>query len=233
MKKLFLLALAMATTFVYAQDQDASPNDNSETFIDAKSTYLTFDMATPLFPVNPRYSFGVIQSVSPKWKLGVDFGVGADEISFNWTERDDQEDWSVYEIRLDVYRVFNPTRIVQHYMGAEVFFNYHENALTNEEYRLDRDDNFEIRYDSADLERVKYGFNLKYGVFIPFAPNAGMNIYVGAGIRIRDNKHTNVVNAFTDTDLDDDTWFERYHYYEGVTVRPNVTGGFKLYYKFN
>ena len=233
MKKLILLALAMASTFVYAQDQDTQSNDNSEKYIDSKSTYLTFDMATPLFPVNPRYSFGVIQSVSPKWKLGIDLGYGSDEITIDLSDRKDQRDWSVYEIRLDVYRVLNPTRIVQHYIGGELFFNYHENALINDDYRLDRDSNFEINYDSADLERLKYGFNLKYGVFIPFGPYAGMNVYVGAGIRIRDNKHTNVVNAVVDTDFNDDRWFERYHYYEGTTVRPNLTGGFKLFYKFN
>jgi len=232
MKKIILLALALATASVYAQDPDGMSDDNSETFIDSKSTYLTFDMVTPLSFVNPRYSFGIVQSVSPHWKLGVDIGFGTDEITYNWSERDDQKDWSVYEIRFDVYRILNPTHIVQHYIGAEAFFNYHENALTRDDYRLE-DSDTEINYLSADLERVKYGLNIKYGVFIPFGAYAGMNVYVGAGIRVRNNKHTNVVNATLDDNFNDDGWFERYHYYEGTKVRPNLTAGFKLYYKFN
>lgn len=233
MKKMLLLALAMTTLVVNAQDQEVVANDDTTPFINAKSTYLTFDMITPLYHVNPRYSFGVIQSLSPHWKIGIDVGAGSDEVTYNWTERRDQEDWSVYEVRFDVYRMLNPTRLVQHYIGAEFFYNYHENALVRDKYRVE-DEVAEIFFDSADLERRKFGGNLKYGVFIPFAPQAGMHIYVGAGVRVRNNKHSNIVNPRVNDFIDNDhSLTERYHYYEGTRVRPNVTAGFKLYYKFN
>ncbi|NND89023.1 MAG: hypothetical protein HKM28_07245 [Flavobacteriaceae bacterium] len=132
---------------------------------------------------------------------------------------------------MDAYRILNPTRKVQHYVGGELFFNYHENELIDFNYRP-KDHMSEIYFDSADLIRQKYGFNFKYGVFIPFAPQFGMNVYVGLGIRIRDNKHENVVSPRMDDYYDEGNWFERYHYYEGTKVLPNLAAGFKLYYKF-
>jgi len=220
MKKstLLLLALISLSTSVFSQT-----NRENETL-------LTFDLSTLLYPDNPRYKLGVIQSISPKFRIGADLAFGSDAITANFVKQDSEKDWSIYEVRAELYFIMNPTRKVKHYFSGEGFFSYLEQAGQNGFYKPEARMG-EFQYDSAGYTRTKYGFNIKYGVIIPFGNLIGINTSVGPGFRVRNNTYNNVVNLRPDEGPSHGRWFPPYEYNEGTRVGINIAAGVKVFYK--
>ncbi|NND89022.1 MAG: hypothetical protein HKM28_07240 [Flavobacteriaceae bacterium] len=86
MKRFILVILFVGTVSqLFAQNEISTSEEND--FLNHNSSYITFDMVTPVYVVNPRYSVGYITSIHPEWKLGIDLGYGSDEISVESTDR--------------------------------------------------------------------------------------------------------------------------------------------------
>ncbi len=225
MKKLLLPLAFLFIIIGYAQTETDSAEISS-----TKKSYLTLDLSTPVNIVAPRYRIGYIQTLSPKWKIGVDLGYGSEYTTFKTFINNDNSDYQLFEVRSEVYYVFNPTRRVSQYISGEVYV-----VLHSEEYTYDTfydDDDLSIHYDKADMHREKYGVNLKYGVFVPFGNKVGMNAYIGAGPRIRNVEFDNLVNPNVYDDyIDDEFGFVNHHYVEeGTNFGFNFALGFKFFY---
>ena len=182
--------------------------------------------------MTPRYRFGINFPLNESWRWSVDLGYGSDNTTFKQFLSDDKDNYELYEGRTEVYYIFNPSRRVNMYVSGEVYYINHQ-----EEYRYDwyeqEHTGFRVSYDSADLEREKFGSNLKYGVIVPFGSKVGMNAYIGAGPKVRDNIFSNVKSEWvSDGYYDDDLDFiDHFIREEGRETGINLTFGIKFYYK--
>lgn len=230
MKKLFCLFLVLLSTTLLAQEE------KTVEFPNAKRSYITFDITTAIDFINPRYRFGYIQSIHKNWKIGADIGYGNETISLNEYREEKNKAYQLFEIRTEVYHVFNPTRKVNHYISGELYYINHTEERFDDYFDL-KNENIRVRYEKARMERQKQGFNLKYGVFLPFGKSVGMNLYCGLGIRIKNIDYTHVIGEETTTNYDDDDDhydFLFYNYDEvGKKTGLNVSLGAKFFYAFH
>ena len=231
-KLLLLLAIAIISTSVYSQE------NKKEDYLYTNAGYITFNILSPINFDTPRYRFGYVHSFNEKFRASLDIGYGSDAITFRGIEdfiSSDRQDYSLFEIRPELYYILNPTKPVQMHIGIEVFYINHNETILNNYYQV-IDTNEQVSYSQADINRQKYGSHLKFGAFIPFGREnkMGMNIYAGLGFRVRDNSFTNVQNTInSDVDFfeDDDFIYSPYYRFDGATVGISVALGFKLFYK--
>ena len=219
--------------FVFSITLFAQNENTSDEFPNAKASYLTFDLATPVDPIAPRFRVGYIQSLNKELRISVDLGYGNESTTVRMYNIDDSDNYRLVEARTEVYYIFNPTKKVNHYISGELYFVQHREDIRDDFYKINNS-NIRVRYDFAEYEREKYGFNLKYGVMIPFGTKVGMNIYVGAGPRYRNVSFSNIINLdeYEYHDDDDDWEFFVGHYRkEGKRYGFNLAFGFKLFYR--
>jgi len=227
MKNILLLPFLFIGLFTIAQTKEMTAEIKT-----INISFLTFDIATPVNPVAPRYRFGFNFPLNEAWRWSLDLGYGSENTTFKQFVNNDKDNYELYEGRTEVYHIFNPSYRVNMYISGEVYYINHQ-----EEYRYDSYEQehtgFRVYYDSADLEREKYGFNLKYGVIVPFGNKVGMNAYIGAGPRIRDNVFSNVVGANTSNEYYEDEFgfLELEFNEEGRNTGINLTFGVKFFYK--
>lgn len=228
MKNIFLPLFLIVAFSGLTQNQNTT-----EDFPNAKASYLTFDLATPIDPIAPRYRFGYIQSLSKNWRIGADLGYGSENTTVRLYDIDESDNYRLLEARIEGYHIFNPTRKVNHYISGEVYLVNHREDIEHDYYNIKNRD-IRIRYDYGEYQREKYGVNLKYGVMIPFGSKVGMNIYVGAGPSTRNITFTNLVNAeeieYYDND-DDWEFFEGHYRNEGRRTSVHFAFGFKFFYR--
>ncbi len=223
MKKLSLLLIFLIPLLSYSQTEKSEPK-----FPNAGNTYVTFNILTPFDPYNPRYRIGLIQSLNKSWSIGLDVGYGNEAITISNDGTGPGEDYRLYEIRSEIYHILNPTRRVNHYLSGEVFYINHSETFLDNSYETEQDEMI-IYYESADFHRKKYGLHIKYGVIIPFGEHVGMNFYVGAGVRVRDNEFSNVVVS---EEWDDNEYFlDIGPRREGTQTAPNFALGIKFFCK--
>lgn len=225
MKKFFLPVLFFITTVIFGQ----SENDKSD-FPNANRSYITFDLSTPINLVAPRYRFGYIHSLNDKWRVAADIGFGSEWTTWKYVVNDDNNDYFLVEGRIELYHILNPMKRANIYVSGETYFIHQQEVYYNGEYDP-VDQNFFIRYDRADFRRAKFGLNLKFGVMIPFGERVGMNVYIGAGPRVRDVKFSNVVNPVPSYDYYDDenSFWDSQYKTEGTDFGLNFTFGFKFF----
>ncbi|GHC62923.1 hypothetical protein [Ulvibacter litoralis] len=227
MKKLCYILLVLVSTTLFAQEE------KSEGFPNAKNSYVTFDITTPINIFTPRYRFGYIQSINEKWRIGADIGYGNEDISLKLYYYEDTKNYELIEGRVEVYHIFNPTRKVNHYISGELYYINHNEDIEYDNY-INEDREITVYFESAHMERQKQGFNLKYGAFLPFGDYVGMNVYVGLGVRVRDIAYTNLIDERIADYYDDEFEFlDGLYRREGTFTGLNFTLGAKFFYTFN
>ncbi|GEQ86681.1 hypothetical protein ULMS_21890 [Patiriisocius marinistellae] len=226
MKNILLTVFILTSIYATAQR-----TNKQERFPNADDAYITFEIFSPFYIANPRYRFGYIHPLNKTWKIGGELGIGSDETTISIAEYDDQEDFTVFEARAQIYYVLNPTKRVNHYVSVEPFYFNQNSVIDFSSYLIDNQ--VRVRYDRADYQREKLGANLLYGVFIPFGKSVGLNFYVGLGVRSRTNTYTNLVNPRTTifNDYNDDFFFDIEDYREdaGTTTGLNISAGGKFF----
>ena len=188
--------------------QDATKNETVETPKTKKGvSYVTFSVTPTLFIISPRWNFGYIQNINEKIKIGVNFGIGAENFIFK-TYNYNFSEYFIWEVRPEVYIIHNPKSKVSIYNSIELFY-INENALVKNSYYVNEND-IGVYYQQADYNRQKIGVLANFGVFIPFSSYFGMNFYAGIGFKWRDNTYTNVIQADSNLYYEDHSWISYY-----------------------
>lgn len=236
MKYLILFSLLFSAFVGIAQEKiEETKNEISDTLYQQSKSYITFEIISLFNNVTPRYRFGYIRRLNDRWAIGGDLAYGSQKINFVKDEGQ-FKDYSLFEARAELYYTLNLGKKVQQYLSTELFYLNHNATFLNSGYETEETGQT-IVFTSADYNRKKYGIQLKYGLFINFTKNFGINPYVGIGIRNRENTYSNVTNPENgDGDflglltiiksLD----FRRK---EGLKQGPIVDLGFKLFYRLN
>lgn len=199
------------------------------------SSYITFNLTTPLSTHNPRYRAGFIQRVHQIVLVGLDVGYGNEAIDFFSIGKNVGEDYRLFEVRPQAYVFLNSTRKVKQYISLELFYLKQTETLINDRYDAENNDSNQsfvfTAFDRADFARKKFGFHLNYGVFLPITNNLGINGYAGIGLRVRENEFSNLINPREESAFFDGfSFFEGYRQNEGRSLAPDFSFGYKLYY---
>ncbi|MCB0467567.1 MAG: DUF3575 domain-containing protein [Aequorivita sp.] len=207
-------------------------NAQTESVIDSNNdSYITMNIFSPISVQNmSRWSVGYIQGINEKWKAGIDFGYGNETVSpFNFGHIDNKN-YQLWEVRPELYYILDPARKTKKYFSTELFYINHSSIFRDGEYYTESDG--KMAFDKLDYKREKYGFNLKYGFIIPFGKKLGMNVFTGAGLRIREVRFSNIVNPRIEDEEPDDDYFgaNKHTTREGVAFGANFSLGCKLYF---
>lgn len=224
-----LLVLFLSTPFLNAQDIDSK--NNQPLNIDS---YITLNLFSSIDPFNPRWRVGYINNINPHWKLGVEFGYGSRSLSlftYEWFTfgRNIEDNYQLWEVRPELYYVFNPNRKSIGYVSSELFYIHHTDIYHND--NITTKNNGFFKYESANYRRQKYGFLVKSGIFINTRSKIGLNIYTGLGFRFRNNTLSNIIEPIPYKDRRDMIVIE-YNELEGLYFGFNYSLGFRLFYKF-
>ena len=85
-------------------------------------------------------------------------------------------------------------------------------------------------YISSHLERIKRGFNIKYGYFRNLSSNFGFQWFLGLGWAFQTNTYSNTIPTSTgNTPLFDNIYRNKEL---GSINGLNITLGFKIFFKF-
>lgn len=181
-KILLFVILSLSYSFTSAQDN-----------VEPKAGFITLNLTSATISYCPRWDLGYYRSLNDRFIVGVEVGYGNYDSSVGFTMDNDilNEDYQLFEIRPEVMYIINPKRRTKKFFSGEIFYISHTDAFTTSRFN---ENGYEYTFDSADFKRIKYGFNLNYGMVINFTKNFGMIPKVGLGFRHRDVKYSNIVN---------------------------------------
>lgn len=206
---------------VYSQERENN-SENSNSYITA-SIWPTFDLFAP------RLRVGYVQQLAPHWKAGIDVGYGTEGLSILSLEKNTGIEYSLWEVRPEVYYILNPEAKALKYLSAELFYINQDHVFVNGAYTAENNQDFS--FDRADFSRLKYGMHFKFGLFLNVGKHFGFNFFGGLGFRIADKQYSNVINPQVGSDFLDDSPFIGPYENEGKDFRFNPSLGIKFYYK--
>jgi len=229
MKKILslLLVITMSSSLLHAQEDTR----------DSRTSMLTFNLASPIINYSPRWNIGYTKAINKKWLVGVELGYGNFGTSINFAGESNriEKAYQLWEVRPQVYYVFNPSYIAKMYVSAELFYINHTDTFFNNTFSINNDSQ-NIRYDKADYKRIKTGGSLNFGAFIDFSKYIGINPSIGLGLRNRDVNYSNIINPreVPFDDVDDSYLFttDNYKKITGNEFGFTLALSLKLYYKF-
>lgn len=222
-KTLIILTLVISTSILNAQNRDSIRNQ-----IKKKESYFTFDLFSSLNTFSPRWRVGYIKNINSEFKIGLNLGYGNRNISYTYFADKFEEDYVLWEIRPELYRIFKRKKKTIMYYSLELFYINHKDVF--HDYYYYPESGGEISYDQADYQRHKYGFNFNIGEFINIGNKFGINIFTGIGLRIRDNSFSNILNPRPSENFVDMIDYE-YKKVEGIVFGLNYSIGLKLLFK--
>jgi hypothetical protein len=189
-------------------------------------SFLTFDLFSSLNAFSPRYKVGYIRNICSKWKVGVNLGYGNRNISFINCIGHFEDNFQIWEVRPELYRIIKSNDKNAKYISTEIFYINHKDVFHNR-YFYSKEGG-EISYDQTNYMREKFGLNFNYGEFINLKKKIGLNIYGGLGLKMRYVSFNNVINprsTYTFVDMFD---FYQYREKEGLDFGFNISLGLRL-----
>ncbi len=118
---LYIVAVILLTNTAVV-DAQSEPSKR----IDARGeTFLTMNLLS-LAPPLPRWRFGYIQTINPRWKVGLDVGYGSKGLVFRNTFNSRIDSYKLWEIRPELYYVIYPNRKTINYISLEFFYIDHK-----------------------------------------------------------------------------------------------------------
>lgn len=164
---------------------------------------ITFDLLSPAYtsysvyfstgPSNlTRWRLGYRHQLNERWAIGADLGYGNNIIAL----RMEGDYYRLYELTPELQYLLQLGSRTQVYFSAQPFFLIHTETLYYDSVYVQGIGN--VRFDSMDYKRTKYGLTVNYGFIFPLSSSMGFNVYVGGGIKRRENKYRSFVNPTLD-----------------------------------
>jgi len=193
-------------------------------------TYFSLDLINSIVPKSlGRLNIGYITPISEKWSVGGSAGIGFDAISY----AGDNEDYFLWEVSPEILYNFGEGKRFRHYLSLELFYINHTETLEDDDFSPVNTLNGtveRIAFESARYERQKYGFVFNFGEHIDFTNRIAFRTSLGAGLRIKDNSFSNLVNAVV-TDSERSFFSFGDGLFEGSRLGFELNIDFRLIYK--
>ncbi|MGB5553983.1 MAG: hypothetical protein WBM83_04930 [Flavobacteriaceae bacterium] len=202
--------------------------NSTSTLAENRNSYVTFSLLPITDPFAPRLRVGYTQHLALHWKIGLDLGFGDESTSLLPKTDNYGVEYFLWEVRPEIYYIFNPNTKTLKYVSIEMFYIDQEHVFENGDYSPE-DGGSDYRFDRADFERQKYGMHFKFGLFLNLGKHIGFNFYGGVGFRFVNKQYSNFVNR-EEADIFRE-WFTTPYTDEGANFLPMPSLGIKFYYK--
>jgi hypothetical protein len=202
------------------------------------ASQVTFNLMSPINPLTPKWKIGYVQEINTKWKVGMEYGYGNYNLAFINPQSDPEfsfeKDYKLWELRTSIlYHVINLKQF-DCYFSVDLYYINHKDVLYDGDYLSSSENEFFL-YDQVDFYRQKYGLLPLLNIVILEEKSVGLLAYGGAGLKIRSQQFSNVVNPTLYTgEFPDAMQFIRptgYQIEEGTVIGADVNLGLKLVVK--
>ena len=188
----------------------------SEPPIIYKPNSIVFSPFNLLDAVNPSFQLGYERMINPKWAAQIEGGYiinkGLINIVLNPQESADEYSNKGYKLRIELKRILISQKEFNIYSSGELFYLKNKSEVINQFVVSDpsydysfgsppNDDDSFYYDDYFTNDKSKYGMNIKGGIKV-FIGSVFFETYVGLGVALRNNVHTNREN-YNDKPLDE------------------------------
>jgi hypothetical protein len=202
------------------------------------TSQFTFNLLSPINPLTPKWKIGYVQEINTKWKVGMEYGYGNYHLAFLNYQFDPEFSFERYyqlwELRTSVFYHVIDLKQIDCYFSVDLYYINHKDVLYNGDY-LSTSENAYFLYDQVDFYRQKYGLLPLLNIVLWENKRVGLLAYGGAGLKIRSQQFSNVVNPTLYTGRSPDVMqFVRptgYQIIEGPELAVDVNLGLKLVMK--
>ena len=181
----------------------------------------------PVNDITPRYRFGLFYESGKRVNYSLDIGYGNTFMN-KWRIKDSkwEDNYSFYELRPEFQYFLSQNQYFSIYGATELFYLQMKSIFTDGVYESEQGQT--VSYARANYNKQKYGAHLKLGVVFHARPRIDVDFFAGIGVAHRKIDYYNVVNAQVEDYVIFTEWFPQTYLYEGETILPHLTGGFKV-----
>lgn len=211
-KNIILFALLLLSIPSYSQTkQDSTVRHRKNALIFAPLNLLDI--------INPSFQIGYQRKIGTNKELQLEGGYIINKSLMHYTinPNESREDFTNrgYKVRLEFKRYIHQEKGFRAYLSAEVFHMENTSEVINQfivsdysyDYSFDLPPN-EGRIVYTDYftnEKVKTGFNIKFGYKVGYLNKYFLESYIGTGVSYRENKHRDRENI-KDPSYDESPW---------------------------
>ena len=216
---LIILGLSI-TTEIFGQEV-------SEPTIIEKPNSILFSPFNLLDPMNPSFQLGYERMLNQKWALQIEYGYiinkGLLNILLNPQEKANEYSNKGYKLRFELKRTLVSKKQFRVYSSCDLFYLKNVSDVINQfvvsdpsyDYSFGTPTNNDDSYydDYFTNDKTKYGMNIKGGIKA-FTGQVFFEAYVGLGVALRNNVHSNRENnndesldkSFLNNNLQGEMW---------------------------
>jgi hypothetical protein len=178
-----------------------------------KRNIISFNLATPFDPSFPRLRTGYTIVATEFFSQTFEMGYGSRKLfpdSTFYSHHTLKSNYRLWEIRTESRYYFAGIRkYVIPYAALEIYYIRHRQTMFDDSFAPE-DEDLSVSYDRADYLRIKSGFNMKTGLIFRMGPLMAFELYGGIGVRMRNNRYTNVEGAILH---EGPGWFDNWNYF--------------------
>ncbi len=207
-------------------------NCASQETYEARDYLIIKAMPLSMIDYRPRLRFGLEYKANNRLGYSIDLGIG--NMYLNRWRLDGLiwgQDYSFFEIRPELKYIFENTQDYYLYFALELFYMEMSDHLLSRYYEKENS-NVKTTFESATLNKQKYGFHLKAGANIIAYKRLNIDIYGGFGFAKRNIAYTDVVNPVTGTEAIFLEWGPQPELFEGESTIFHIALGLKMGYTF-
>lgn len=194
---------------------------------------ITFDLLSPVYysygPSNlTRWRIGYRHQLNRRLVIGADLGYGDEKFAL----RDEGIDYRLYELVPELQYLLQLKSKTQVYFALQPFYLTHTETLYGRSVYAQKIGS--VHFDEAAYQRTKYGLTLNYGFIFPISSRIGINIFMGGGVKRRENNYKSFVNPSLDEFAFSDECYEPKYFENDIPFTEfQFSFGIKAYFLIN
>ena len=194
------------------------------------SSLVFNNMPFSILDTTPRYRLGLEYTSNNKLAYSLDVGYGNSLLN-GWKSKNEWgDDFNVFEIRPELKYIVGKNNGYNFYLALELFYIDLGVRAKDSRYSPETSSSI-VSYQSATLDRVKYGFHIKGGMNIITNKRFNFDLYLGLGFARRIVNYSDVVNPKLEPFAEFNEWFiPNGKYYEGTDSLFHLALGMRFGY---
>jgi hypothetical protein len=146
--------------------------------------------------------------------------------------RDEGIDYRLYELVPEIQYLLQLKCKTQVYFALQPFYLIHTETLYSRSVYAQEIGS--VHFDEAAYQRTKYGLTLNYGFIFPISSRIGINMFIGGGVKRRENNYKSFVNPFLDVFAFSNECHEPRYYENDIPFTEfQFSFGIKAYFLIN
>ncbi|UII24475.1 hypothetical protein LVD15_14205 [Fulvivirga maritima] len=194
-----------------------------------RTDYLAFELLSPIHFQTPRFKLEYNRSLARRWDASLTLGYGNAHLAPSYVK--DEDNYRLFEIRHAWKFQLIRKGSFRYFLSLEGFYILHKDTY-HDSYIYFNDEIGDLFFKQADFQREKLGVLAKSSFHFMLGNRLGLILYGGLGVRVRNNKFSNVVPlSLSMEEFEDEFGFNvKYNQEEGKQFSGDFTAGVRVSY---